>query len=263
MVEAPTCDFSKFKDIRSNKQRIKLKTHLTLSSCRLIVLSITKGKFEMDGHKSLLLEELKSEHSKERKEMQAKIAALKHAVTKNDKKKKKEVALLIEEMEKELKLFLDHINLSDERNEKKPSKAQIRRDKKVETAKRRAAAVEMDDKNAGTSQGQMEMDEIVRTLAVSNLQLVDIKPDGDCLFNALSHQAVNKQVGSFTGEALRKQAAKYIRDHSDDFIPFLMNASGETMDDAEFAEYCESVEKTAQEGGAWGGEPEIRAISAA
>jgi hypothetical protein len=45
------------------------------------------------------------------------------------------------------------------------------------------------------SQGRMEMDEIKRVLSGKNLGLVDIAPDGDCLYNALAHQAELRGVG--------------------------------------------------------------------
>lgn len=54
-----------------------------------------------------------------------------------------------------------------------------------------------------------------------------------------------------------------MRDHQDDFLPFLASVDGEDMpgatDDglmtpAQFEEYCHRVESTAE----WGGEPEVR-----
>uniref|UniRef100_A0A915LQQ8 Uncharacterized protein n=1 Tax=Meloidogyne javanica TaxID=6303 RepID=A0A915LQQ8_MELJA len=46
---------------------------------------------------------LKAQQNKERKEMRAKITALKHAIPKNNVKKKKEVMQQVEQMENELK----------------------------------------------------------------------------------------------------------------------------------------------------------------
>lgn len=52
-------------------------------------------------------------------------------------------------------------------------------------------------------------------------------------------------------------ASKYIRENRDDFLPFLTTADGESVDEFGFDNYCHSVQKTSQEGGAWGGEAEV------
>ena len=53
---------------------------------------------------------------------------------------------------------------------------------------------------------------------------------------------------------LRKQAADYIRLHSDDFMPFLCNAeSGDPFSEEEFQEYCVKLESTIE----WGGHLEV------
>jgi OTU domain-containing protein 6 len=66
----------------------------------------------------------------------------------------------------------------------------------------------------------------------------------------------------------RLAASNYIYSHSDDFIPFLPSSSGEDgsgaldagfMKPQEFERYCISIRDTA----AWGGEPEILALSRA
>lgn len=54
-----------------------------------------------------------------------------------------------------------------------------------------------------------------------------------------------------------------MREHKDDFLPFLASVDGEDMPgatddgimtDGQFTEYCHRVESTAE----WGGEPEVR-----
>lgn len=71
-----------------------------------------------------------------------------------------------------------------------------------------------------------------------------------------------------TYSAVRLIAADYIHSHRDDFLPFLPSVAGEDtleahtsglMDNAHFDAYCRSVRQTA----AWGGEPEIVALSRA
>ena len=67
---------------------------------------------------------------------------------------------------------------------------------------------------------------------------------------------------------VRAIAADFIRSHSEDFLPFLPSVGGEDtveahesgfMSPEQFEIYCNSVRETA----AWGGEPEIVALSRA
>lgn len=71
----------------------------------------------------------------------------------------------------------------------------------------------------------------------------------------LTHQANNPYH-------TRRTAAKYMREHQDDFLPFLASVDGEDMPGAtddgimtpeQYREYCHRVESTAE----WGGEPEV------
>lgn len=69
-----------------------------------------------------------------------------------------------------------------------------------------------------------------------------------------------------TYHTTRAAAAKYIAEHPDDFLPFLVAlhdeddpnaASDAPMSFAELQEYCAAIRDT----GAWGGEPEILALA--
>lgn len=254
--------------------------------------------------------ELKTRQNREKRELQAKITALKHALNKNDKKGKKELSLQIEAMEKELAeqhalqlKELQSLPLTDEsatskddigairekdlttiegfqpHSEVSPSykrtKAQIRREKKAEDVRRKAAAILADELNSETSQARIEKDTIAKLLFERKLQLVDIPPDGDCLYNALSYQiglcdGANVRDGSdknilqpnfqYSGAELRKLAARHIRENPADFLPFI--ASNDAVQDklTLLAEYCNKVERTSQEGGEWGGEAEVRKL---
>ena len=64
----------------------------------------------------------------------------------------------------------------------------------------------------------------------------------------------------------RNAAADYMKDHPDDFIPFLPSETGEDgrgpnesglMGPREFSNYCSTIRET----GTWGGEPEILALA--
>lgn len=45
--------------------------------------------------------------------------------------------------------------------------------------------------------------------------------------------------------------------HDDDFLPFLVDEEGNLLTQEGFDEYCNRVNWTSAQGGAWGGEPEV------
>ena len=98
-----------------------------------------------------------------------------------------------------------------------------------------------------------------------------IQPDGHCLFTAVAdqlalHGLISRAVASYP--MTRLAAANYMLSHQDDFLPFLPSIEGEDGEGAtsdgmmtpkEFNRYCATIRDTA----AWGGEPEILALSRA
>ncbi|CAL1704853.1 unnamed protein product [Somion occarium] len=121
---------------------------------------------------------------------------------------------------------------------------------------------------------QREADEEEKTIKhiceELGVRMFEITPDGHCLFSAVADQL--NILGILPGVSyldVRRAAADYIHSHPDDFIPFLPSVGGEdtvaaTADTgilglAEFEQYCRTVRDT----GAWGGEPEILALSRA
>lgn len=48
-----------------------------------------------------------------------------------------------------------------------------------------------------------------------------------------------------------------MRLHKDDFRPFLIGDNGDIVEEIDFEEYCMRVEKSCEDGGVWGGEPEV------
>ncbi|KAI0928749.1 hypothetical protein AcW1_005904 [Taiwanofungus camphoratus] len=104
------------------------------------------------------------------------------------------------------------------------------------------------------------------------VQLFEINPDGHCLFSAVADQLALLSVlppAQATYATCRHAAANYIHSHPDAFLPFLPSSGGEDevgatsntglMGRAEFDQYCATMRDT----GAWGGEPEILALSSA
>lgn len=99
-----------------------------------------------------------------------------------------------------------------------------------------------------------------------------INPDGHCLFSAIADQLALLNIlpaeqANYT--TIRVAASSYISQHPDDFLPFLPSISGEDgvgatentglMDARRFEQYCLAIRDTA----AWGGEPEVLALSRA
>eukprot|EP00850_Spirogloea_muscicola_P006415 SM000030S11424 [mRNA] locus=s30:676859:678218:+ [translate_table: standard] len=105
------------------------------------------------------------------------------------------------------------------------------------------------------------------------LAVKEVKPDGHCLY-----RAVEDQLGLEGGDSgssgdylsLRRVAAGYMREHPDDFVPFVHGELGQedgARDSSSAANgdestemlesYCRSVEGTA----AWGGQLELGALA--
>ncbi|KII88574.1 hypothetical protein PLICRDRAFT_110259 [Plicaturopsis crispa FD-325 SS-3] len=103
------------------------------------------------------------------------------------------------------------------------------------------------------------------------LKVNQIPPDGHCLFSAVAEQLALLSIippEQANYATVRHAAAAYIFSHPDDFLPFLPSSGGEDgagatdaglMSRSEFEGYCLTIRNT----GAWGGEPELLAISRA
>jgi len=103
------------------------------------------------------------------------------------------------------------------------------------------------------------------------LHMVEIPPDGHCLYTAVADQLA--LLGLIPPAAAvpittRTAAATYMYSHPDAFIPFLPSIDGEDGEGAgsaglmtpkQFEIYCSRVRDT----GTWGGEPEIMALASA
>lgn len=235
-------------------------------------------------------ERLKATHRKEKKDLLAKITSLKHAVPKSDKKKKREVLAEAEKLERELKerqekelseleasvkpSEADPVICNEDENGSGPvvpeidrqprvSKAAKRREKKAEMHKRMNEAAEEDEEASKFAPRNLEAEAIKASLSSRNLRLYDIPPDGDCLYNAVAHQLSSSVGGApqLNGKDVRRKAAAYIRANKEDFLPFLTWNDGSPIDEFEFEKYCGQVERSCDEGGQWGGEAELRALS--
>ncbi|KAL4235248.1 hypothetical protein ACF0H5_006886 [Mactra antiquata] len=240
-------------------------------------------------------EEILQRHRKERKDLQGEIQKLKHSVTKGDKKKKKEITEKIALLEAdlnakhekelaeakngagagavnevptnavdELQNSMDELStkvVSEEANEvapkqKKQSKAQKRREKKAAQDLERDERIRNQEIENLTSSRHLEAVKISSILAQRGLQIHEIPSDGNCLYAAVCHQLEQRKIESTTS-SLRKQVADYMREHADDFIPFLTTDNGDCYTPEKFEEYCHNLETTP----AWGGQLEIQALT--
>lgn len=228
-------------------------------------------------------DDLLSRHKKERKELQAKIQALKKSASKGDKKKKKEIIEEIAQLECDLdKKHADEIaqiekpitnnmqhNESDsnqndmetsitEDKSVRISRAQKRRDKKANEEKLRQAEISAQDEINKTGPRIVELNTIKKILAKRNLLLHSIASDGNCLYNAIRNQLQITGRIADDVQTLRNKTADYIMENKDSLIFYMTNPdTGDCLNDTEFQKYCSDLRNTS----AWGGQIEITALS--
>ncbi|CAH0404907.1 unnamed protein product [Chilo suppressalis] len=220
------------------------------------------------------METIESRHRKEKKELQAQIQALKKTA-KNDKTKKKEILFVISKLEIEMdnrhKQELeslqkeDKIDSVDEQDsieqevaKLKVTKAQKRREKKNQLEKEREESIKLQEKENIHGPRNKEIQDIAQKLKPRKLNIFPIASDGDCLYNAVAHQLLLTRKESYSTEKLRNECASYIRQHKNDFLPFMSNPDTfEMLTDEEFEEYCDKICNSKL----WGGQLEIRALS--
>lgn len=217
------------------------------------------------------MEELVDRHKKEKKDLRAQIIALKRSSGKKDKKKlQDEITQLENDLVSRQAEELSRLSINEPQQEQETndetsaepqvqriSKAQKRRDKKEQDAKRRDEELLQAEEDNKNSARNLESRAINSILKSRNLKLHSIKSDGDCLYNALKHQLELANI-THSVESLRKTAADYIRANSDELICYMTSAkSDDIMSQEEFDEYCNQVERTK----AWGSQIEIQALS--
>lgn len=239
------------------------------------------------GNLSLGEEELLVRQKKERKELQAKIQALKKSASKGDKKKKKEVLEEIARLESDLdkkhadelsaaEQTAEHIQASDENASQndvesigdndgaaddknvRVSRAQKRREKKATEEKVRQAEILAQEELNKTGPRMVELNTIKTILKKRNLMLHPISSDGNCLYNAVRQQL--QVIGRLADDiqTMRHKTADYVMQNKDSLIFYLTNpATGDCLSDAEFVKYCDDLRNTS----AWGGQVEISALS--
>ncbi|KAG0223731.1 OTU domain-containing protein 6B [Actinomortierella wolfii] len=140
--------------------------------------------------------------------------------------------------------------------QKKPNRQKLRKDRKAQQLK------ELQDQAEKEAANQVDMKEIERKAIeelarVMELEIKDITADGHCLYNAIADQLAQHYNKAATVKSLRSETAKYMREHADDFVPFLTNKQGDMLTGEEFEMYLKELEESA----VWGGQPELLALS--
>lgn len=108
---------------------------------------------------------------------------------------------------------------------------------------------------------KIEQEAIDKMCELNKVIQIDIKPDGHCLFASILDQLQTRHPDFKDTHLgcdiykLRSMSCDYIRDHKDDFIPYLFDET--TMQIQDIDEYTKEMETTAK----WGGEIEILALS--
>ncbi|KAF9347602.1 hypothetical protein BGX26_000936 [Mortierella sp. AD094] len=220
---------------------------------------------------------------KKKKEVTTEVAQLEHSLSQQQEKEEKEWISLHgstdtqaeaeEEEEEEEDDFdvndipIDHLTIEpvfakkqqqqqQSSGGKKPSRQKARKDRKAQALK------ELQDEAEKEAAGQVNMNEVERKAIeelaqVMGVSVKDITADGHCLYNAVADQLLQHYQIKTTVKDLRHNTAEYMRENSDDFLPFLTNKQGDMMSSDDFSEYCKELETTA----VWGGQPELLALS--
>jgi len=145
----------------------------------------------------------------------------------------------------------------------------LRKEKKQreDEAMRAEARAEVDAaaRNGNRDPAVVEKEGFDRIRRQWHLEMHEVEPDGHCMYSAIADQlGVRKGIKKLSYHDTRKAAASYMREHVDDFLPFMTAEDEEGGDDGDglltpegYQKHCNSVEST----GEWGGQTEILALS--
>ena len=135
---------------------------------------------------------------------------------------------------------------------KKKSKAQKRREKKNEEERKYDEELKELENLPKTSERDQEEEKIKEKLLEKKMKMVEIASDGNCLYNAISHQLDHFKAGKLGNQELRNMVAHHLMQHKNDYISFL-----EVSSESEFNEYCDKIKTTSQ----WAGHVELQILS--
>lgn len=147
----------------------------------------------------------------------------------------------------------EHQKQAADQPRRKPNRQKARLARR---AAEQLALAEAAEKEAANQPNQREQEQKALQARFSELGMVeqDIPPDGHCLYSAFADQL--KVLGKSIPEEepgykiMRKACAEFLREHRDDFEPFL---------EEDFDEHLQKVAETAE----WGGQLEVQALARA
>lgn len=206
------------------------------------------------------MDDILARHKEEQKALTSVVIGLRKQA-KNDKKKKKEIMAQIAQLEHELQLkHQSELTQTPtatvvsapapQEPKKKVNKARMRIEKRNAELDRIRTEAEAEAENT-VDMAQLETTVIENKLIPLNLRIKQITADGHCLYNAFADQLRLRYKDIMTYQELRSLAAQYMREHPDDFMPFLY------LEDGNYDRYCHDIEHTA----CWGGQLEILALA--
>ncbi|XP_049727650.1 OTU domain-containing protein 6A [Elephas maximus indicus] len=215
-------------------------------------------------------------HHLEKKELQARIQAMKNSVPKSDKRRRKQLFLEVarleaemeqkhcQELEKFQESFPDNSNLEGvaenlakmdlENQPPRQSREQKRRERRAALVRERQERVLESEMEHLAGFRRDEEEKLSVILGAKNLEMKNMPADGHCMYRAIQDQL----VFSVTVESLRSRTADYMQRHIDDFLPFFSDSeTGDAYSRDEFLSYCKDIVRNAS----WGGQLELRALS--
>jgi len=145
--------------------------------------------------------------------------------------------------------------------EKKISKSQRKKQARAAQEAEREERIRAEQEAMGPTERALEESALLGLLTPLNLTIREIAADGHCMYRALSDQLQLCADGQPPGDdylGLRLLAAKYMREHADEYMPFVVQDPEDDEDQhKQFEEFCHEVEATAS----WGGQVELGALA--
>ncbi|KAG0145415.1 hypothetical protein CROQUDRAFT_658725 [Cronartium quercuum f. sp. fusiforme G11] len=145
-------------------------------------------------------------------------------------------------------------------------KDRLARRQAAEETVRENARLEAESLGPNANERKKESEAMEDAFQALGLRMVEMNPDGHCLFSAIAdqlnlHKVALIETEVHTYQTCRTMAAEYMKMNRDEFVHYLPAADdgiGEgLMSDQQYAQHCDQVRDSAQ----WGGEPEILALS--
>lgn len=151
-----------------------------------------------------------------------------------------------------------HDSSSTNNNNHEPKKKRNRQKERLE--RRRQEVEKMKFEAAKEAENtidyrKLEHESMSKILAMNELELYEIKPDGHCLFASIKDQLSIRHDKTIDVEELRRLAGDYMLANKDDFIPFLFDE--ETCSLRDINDYVNELTSTAM----WGSDMEILALA--